>query len=294
MIKAVSRTTLQSVVSKIVKHYPSQYADSSWDNTGLLIDCSEEDGEAHVKALLTIDLTKEVAQEAIDKQCNLIIAYHPFIFPNLKSIRPLENTQQNSLIKLVKNNVSVYCPHTAVDAAKGGVNDWLSLGLVSYQPDKIKSITSIERLSNPKLLVGTDTMEEVGYGRVVQFHTALSLSAIINSLKALMNLQHLQVSSNVRNLDTYMVSAAAVCAGSGAGVFKALSPTDLQAIDLIFTGELSHHDVLRYKEMGKAVIVCNHSNSERGYLKDEMLPRLANEGIDCTVSDTDMDPLRVI
>ena len=49
----------------------------------------------------------------------------PIIFRALKSIT-LENTQQNSLLRLAQEGISVYSPHTAVDAAPGGLNDWLA------------------------------------------------------------------------------------------------------------------------------------------------------------------------
>jgi len=52
----------------------------------------------------------------------------PIIFRPLKSLT-LANTQQESLLKLAQEGVSVYSPHTAVDATIGGVNDWLADGI---------------------------------------------------------------------------------------------------------------------------------------------------------------------
>lgn len=42
----------------------------------------------------------------------------------------LANSQQNSLLRLAQEGVSVYCPHTAVDAAPNGLTDWLADVLV--------------------------------------------------------------------------------------------------------------------------------------------------------------------
>lgn len=56
---------------------------------------------------------------------------------------------------------------------------------------------------------------------------------------------------------------------------------------------MSHHEVLKWKEMGKTVIVCNHSNTERGFLQDVMKGLLQDEGHEVVVSKMDCDPLTV-
>ena len=83
---------------------------------------SETNTKLPVKVLLTIDLTQAVADEAISKM-SISSWHHPFIFRGLKSITH-NDPQQRSLIKLIQNKISVYSPHTAVDSAKGGVNDF--------------------------------------------------------------------------------------------------------------------------------------------------------------------------
>jgi len=75
--------------------------------------------------LLTIDLTKAVADEAIALNSSIVIAYHPIIFRGLKSLT-LADTQQQSLLRLASHGISVYSPHTALDSAPGGLGDWLA------------------------------------------------------------------------------------------------------------------------------------------------------------------------
>lgn len=292
-IKTITRSQLQQIISIFTKHFPESLADKSWDNTGLLINCSIPDIEATQpvipKVLLTVDLTKSVAIEAIKKNVNLIIAYHPFIFPHWKNINPELNTQHDSAVKLIQNGISVYSPHTAMDAAKGGINDWLALGLVQHKYDIIESIVSIEKVANEPL----DDM--IGYGRLITFKQEISLSELIHNIKLSLNMNHLQIATPVADsmFDLTKVRKVALCAGSGSGVFKALGQ-NLNSVDLFYTGEMSHHDLLRLKEMGKTCVVCNHSNTERGYLSTMLLGRLAEEGIDCEVSETDCDPLRIV
>lgn len=274
---------LKSVLSKVSKLYPEAYADSAWDNTGLLIDCSVEKdiSQNKPKVLLTIDLTESVAQEAIESGCNLIVAYHPFIFPSWKKLAPNGNSQHASAIKLIQSGISVYSPHTAVDAAKNGVNDWLSASLGGA----IDKSVSIERVTP----VQGEEDHEVGYGRVVNLAKPLSLKEIIDNVKSSLEISFVQVASKY-GLEDHLIGKVALCAGSGSGVFKGLR----EDVDLYYTGELSHHEVLKYKEAGKAVIVCNHSNTERGFIRKVMHPFLLAEGVDCIVAKTDVDPLQIV
>ena len=299
---ALNRVQLQSIINAITKHYPREYADNTWDNTGLLLDCSTPPNNNYSptitlpkpKALLTVDLTQSVAQEAIDKGCSIIIAYHPFIFSGIKAILPsnITNPQHRSLIKLIQHNISVYCPHTAVDAAVGGVNDWLAEGLVRFQREKLAKVVCIEPVSS------TNSNDKIGYGRVVTLEEGgIALSDLLQNIKTALKIEHVQVSSNYNTTipPDRKIKRVALCAGSGSGVFKALTVEQQESIDLFYTGELSHHEVLRLKEMDKIVVTCNHSNTERGYVRTVMAETLRKEYVmEVVVSETDCDPLVVV
>lgn len=63
---------------------------------------------------------------------------------------------------------------------------------------------------------------------------------------------------------------------------------------IYLTGEMSHHDVLHAVHNNVSVILCNHSNSERGYLKefkDTLANLLGDNSIEILISETDADPL---
>ncbi|KAF4799630.1 NIF3-like protein 1 [Turdus rufiventris] len=85
------------------------------------------------------------------------------------------------------------------------------------------------------------------------------------------------------------VKKAALCAGSGSSVLKGTEA------DLYLTGEMSHHDVLDAVANGISVILCEHSNTERGFLselRDALAIHLQNK-INIIVSEKDRDPLQV-
>lgn len=52
---------------------------------------------------------------------------------------------------------------------------------------------------------------------------------------------------------------------------------DTEIPDLLFTGEMSHHETLAATERGSVVVALSHSNSERGFLHAVMQRRLHEE-----------------
>lgn len=116
----------RAVVSSMRQLYPESLADKSFDNTGLLVEAPFIPSHPRNKnsVLLTIDLTRAVADEAIEQNHSVVVAYHPIIFRGLKSITT-DDTQQLSMTLLLAHGISVYCPHTAVDQVPNGMADWL-------------------------------------------------------------------------------------------------------------------------------------------------------------------------
>ena len=97
----------RAVVSAVRKLYPENLADKSFDNTGLLLEAPFDPIRRQMNSvLLTIDLTKAVADEAIDRKDCVVVAYHPIIFRGLKSLT-LADTQQQSLLRLALEGISV-------------------------------------------------------------------------------------------------------------------------------------------------------------------------------------------
>jgi dinuclear metal center YbgI/SA1388 family protein len=90
----------------------------SYDNSGLIVG----DKNATVKkALITLDATEEVIDEAIRKKCQLVIAHHPIVFSGLKKFTG-KNYVERVIIKAIKNNIAIYAIHTNLDNVLNGVN----------------------------------------------------------------------------------------------------------------------------------------------------------------------------
>ncbi len=124
---------LANLLSTIQALAPHPLAEP-WDQVGLHLG----DPDRAVKtALLCIDLTEQVLQEAIAQRAQLVIAYHPPIFKPLDRLTT-EDPKQRIIFRAARANIAVYSPHTALDAARGGVNDWLASGLGKGEVHPIK------------------------------------------------------------------------------------------------------------------------------------------------------------
>ena len=305
--------------------------------------------------LLTIDLTKAVADEAIERKDCVVVSYHPIIFRGFKSLT-LADSQQQSLLRLALEGISVYSPHTAVDAAPGGNGDWLAdivTGTLpgpepethtgsganespaldkgekySPRPESIreegedgqpdgekeaaptdsaklkprpkrpgmaarastyskptyptpaeldKSDLSPSEVQHSRSVIHPikeppDGFKESGMGRLVKFSEPQPLTHLIERIAhGVGSPKGFPVAiPQTRQVEDITISSVAICAGMGQEVLKHVDA------DLLFTGELSHHDALSATEKGQCVVTLFHSNTERGFLGSVLKDKLTN------------------
>jgi dinuclear metal center YbgI/SA1388 family protein len=201
----------------------------------------------------------------------------PIIFRPLKSITT-DDWQQRLLLHLIQHNIAVYSPHSAVDAAADGLNDWLVdvvRGAETSSADKLSSRSVIKPVTG-----GPSHTSGVGYGRIAHFSSPVALNTLIRRIAdGSGGLKHVLVAlprspsapSSTPLMAEMKVSSFAVCVGSGGSVLK-----DVDA-ELLVTGEMSHHEALRATMQGQTVVAVMHSNSERGFLRQRLQPMLKEE-----------------
>lgn len=104
----------------------------SYDNAGLTV--GNPDTEL-TGVLLTLDVEENTIQEAIQKQCNLIVSHHPVVFKPLKRLSE-NQLESRILLQAVRNNIALYSAHTNLDNAPRGVNHYLAkqMGLQNIKP----------------------------------------------------------------------------------------------------------------------------------------------------------------
>ncbi|HEY9167938.1 MAG TPA: Nif3-like dinuclear metal center hexameric protein [Lutibacter sp.] len=109
--------TIKDITACIEEIAPLNYAEG-FDNVGLLVG----DYKTEVSGVLvTLDTLENIVDEAIEKNCNLIVSFHPIIFSGLKKLNG-KNYVERVIIKAIKNNIAIYAMHTALDNSFQGVN----------------------------------------------------------------------------------------------------------------------------------------------------------------------------
>ena len=207
----------------------------SWDNCGLLV---RSENSGITKALLALDITPAVIEEAKALGAELIISHHPVIF---EPISKLEHTHPVYL--LAKYGISAICAHTNLDLAVGGVNDIIAQGLC---------LENIQPLCNKN-------ENGLSLGRIGEFRLAVEPEIAVNFIK-----KNLGASGVSYTAHEGRITKVAVCGGSAGELI--LKAAELGA-DAFVTGEAKHHHLLLAAQLGIMLIVAGHYCTEQVVLK---------------------------
>ncbi|MHC4990823.1 MAG: Nif3-like dinuclear metal center hexameric protein, partial [Planctomycetota bacterium] len=126
---------------------PLTYA-ADWDRVGLLLGTNDDPVSC---AMLTIDLTEPVLTEAIAASADLVVAYHPPIFDPLTTVTD-RSPRERIVLQAARAGLAIYSPHTALDAARGGINDWLAESLGSGDVRALESHESLPSAEQCKIV----------------------------------------------------------------------------------------------------------------------------------------------
>ncbi len=118
-------------VTSVIEDFAPLSFQEPYDNAGLLVGDGEQVAEG---ALLCLDVTEAVVEEAVEKGAGLIISHHPVIFGGIKKLTA-DDPAGRIILKAVRNNISVYAAHTNIDSVWGGVNTRIAdkIGLVNQE-----------------------------------------------------------------------------------------------------------------------------------------------------------------
>ncbi|MFM8409191.1 MAG: Nif3-like dinuclear metal center hexameric protein [Alphaproteobacteria bacterium] len=168
---------MQATVGDLVRAMeaiaPLRHA-ASWDNVGLLLG---DAGAPLSSVLLAIDLTAAVADEARDRGASAVVANHPPIFRPRKSLTSADPAGR-ALLSLARAGIAVHSPHTALDAAPGGLADWLVGGLGAGQASPIEPVADLPAEEAVKIVTMVpedsvvalrEAMARAGAGRIGEY-----------------------------------------------------------------------------------------------------------------------------
>ena len=163
--------TLAQIRDAMERIAPTHLAEE-WDNVGLL---SGHRSSLVKKALLTIDITPAVHDEAIRLGMDLIVSYHPPIFKPIKHLRIDGDEPPALAVALASYGIWVYSPHTALDTVEGGTNDVLAArigakvtGSFSHYPAMGEYLKLVAFVPEPHVEEVADSVFAAGAGHIGQ------------------------------------------------------------------------------------------------------------------------------
>ena len=203
----------------------------AWDNPGLLLGSFDTPVSG---ALLALDVTEAVLEEAKKIGASLIITHHPIIFS------PLRKIESDSLVyRLVQNGIAVISAHTNLDMADGGVNDVLAQRL---------QLCDVRKPEAPPSLL-----------RVGELSGAMQPEAFAQYVKRELHAPGVRVVCGRAEIRT-----VAVCGGAGADRLSVAAKADAQAY---VTADVKHHEWLESHRMGLTLIDAGHFSTEAPVLE---------------------------
>ena len=227
---------IKEVLSALERFAPLPLQES-WDNAGLQVGLTEMEVSG---ALLCLDVTERIVDEAVEKGCNLIVSHHPLLFLGLKTISDLTDVQR-TVMKAIEHHVTVVSMHTNMDNARDGVNFKMAekLGLTDVTLMNPKRVGDVECGSG---VVGTLTEPMVSCDFVIRVKRVFDVECAMTN-----------------ELLRRPVQKVAVCGGAGDFL---LDEAVAAGADAFITGEMHYHQYFGYEQRIQ-ICVIGHYQSEQ-------------------------------
>ena len=255
---------LQDIINIIESVAPLSYQEA-WDNSGLQVG----DRNAEVReALLTVDVTESVVNEAISTGCDLIVSHHPLIFRGLKHLTGA-TPQERCVIKALRHNIAIYSAHTSMDSYLHGVSGRMAekLGIVDYG-----------------VLVPSANAAEVGLGVIGDLAEPMNSEAFVEHVAqvfAAPNTALRWVEGHGR-----LIRKVAICGGAGA---EFIEQAIAQGADAFVSADFKYHE-LQSAYQRITVVDMDHWVSE--HFTREVFQELLSPYIPTRIARADESPIK--
>ena len=220
-----------------------------FDNAGMQVGLTDADCAG---ALLCLDVTEEVLDEAISLGCNLVVSHHPLIFKGIKSLTG-DNYVERCVMKAVKHDITIFSAHTNLDNAVNGVNFKMA--------EKI-GLTHVEVL-DPR----ADGWLNAGAGVVGELPEPEAEEAFLRRIKQTFEVGCVKHTA----LTGRQIRRVALCGGAGAF----LMPEAIKkGADAFITGEIKYHD---YFGRAEEILLAEIGHYESEQYTKEIFKKIISE-----------------
>ena len=240
-----------------------------FDNAGLQVGLTETEVSG---ALLCLDVTESIVDEAVEKGCNMIVSHHPLLFHAIKTLSDI-NYVQRTVMKAIENHVTVVSMHTNLDNAQGGVNfkmaEKIGLKDVRFFDEKmIDNITS-------------------GRGVIGVLPSEMDSAAFIDRVKKVFGVECAQCNELLHR----KISKVALCGGAGSFL---LDDAMKAGADAFITGEMHYHEFFGH-EQEIQIAVLGHYQTEQ--FTNEILYSILREAfpsLSLYMTETNTNPIKYL
>ena len=235
---------VQDVINALEDFAPLPLQES-YDNAGLQVGLTEAEVSG---ALLCLDVTEAVMEEAVSLGCNLVVSHHPLIFHGLKHLTDA-NVAQRCVRMALQSDIAIYSAHTNLDAAVDGVNYMMAerLGLVD-----------VVQLQPRQVTIGAGPRERrvpAGSGVIGYLPEGEDSLAFLQRVKQVFDVECLLHNE----LLDRPIESVAICGGAGDFL---LDEAIRAKADAFLTGEMHYHQYFGHE--GEIQIgVLGHYQSEQ-------------------------------
>jgi dinuclear metal center YbgI/SA1388 family protein len=213
---------LGQLLAAFEKLWPLSGAET-WDTPGLV---AGRDGQRISRVLLTVDVTNEIIDEAVDGEFNLVLAHHPYLLRGISSVSE-EFAKGATLSKAIRNEIAIYAAHTNADIVESGVSHVMAeaFGVVNSVP--------LVSIAEPN----------VGHGRIGNLSSPVKLGDFARLISKVLP----STATGVRVSGDFeqMIQRVAVCGGAGDSFIAAAVAA---GADVYVTSDLRHHPVQDARE----------------------------------------------
>lgn len=219
------------------------YYQEEWDNSGLQVGKLDMNVDS---ALLCVDVTEDIVDEAIRKDCHLIISHHPLMFNGVKHLCD-SNSQERCLWKAVKHDIAIYSAHTSLDNWSQGVNHRMAQKL---------------SLQQTKVLSALEKYPHEGSGMIGYLPQPLPVLQLLEHIKQVFKAPSLRYTDLLGNKP---ISKIALCGGAGGFL---LEEAIRQGAELFLSADFKYHDFFRAE---KRIIIADIGHYESEQYAKELL-----------------------
>lgn len=223
-------------ITDVIERFAPLVWQEPYDNAGLIV--GRPDDEVH-RALLAVDVTDEVLDEAEAEGCDLVITHHPIVFHAMKRFNSADPVQR-CVERAIRSRIALYACHTNLDSAPGGM---------SWRLAEMLGIGKLEVLQPSEAVAG------VGFGVVGELPEEVGTVEFMRFIQRTLDVKAIRHS----DIAACAVRRVAVCTGAGASL---IGDARRARAGLYITADLKYND---FMTPDKALTVADIGHFESEY-----------------------------